>query len=149
MRTASPPTRASTKAGKQLVVDRPRSSVAASGLSSRQELAYPYGTALPQSVSAIPPLASGEMTARGKDRASAHSFSLLPLQRKLAIGAVNDPLEAEADAMADRVMRGQHAASLGSGPSAVRRKCSCESGQSCPACEDEKNKLQRNAADAV
>jgi hypothetical protein len=29
----------------------------------------------------------------------------LPLQRKLAIGAVNDPLESEADAMADKVMR--------------------------------------------
>jgi hypothetical protein len=89
------------------------------------------------------------MTARRKDRASAHSFSLLPLQRKLAIGAVNDPLEAEADAVAGRIMSGQPATSFGSGTSALRRKCSCESGQSCPACEEEKNKLQRKAADAV
>ena len=29
----------------------------------------------------------------------------LPIQRKLSIGAVDDPLEDEADAMADKVMR--------------------------------------------
>lgn len=41
--------------------------------------------------------------------------SLLPIQRRLAVGAANDPLEAEADAMAIRVMSNSPAA----GPSAV------------------------------
>jgi hypothetical protein len=35
----------------------------------------------------------------------------LPLQRKLTIGTISDPLESEADTMTDRVMRGQHAPS--------------------------------------
>jgi len=33
------------------------------------------------------------------------SLKHFPIQRKLSIGAVNDPLEEEADAMADEVMR--------------------------------------------
>lgn len=79
------------------------------------------------------------------------SGPLLPLQRKLAIGAVNDPLEAEADAVANLVMQGDSAspAAHSSAP-AIRRKCSCEgSGAPCASCEEEKNKLQRKAAGAV
>src|ERR1700712_2473509 len=41
------------------------------------------------------------------------------IQKKLAIGAVNDPLEAEADAMADKVMRMPD-------PGFIQRKCHCE-----------------------
>jgi hypothetical protein len=52
----------------------------------------------------------------------------LLLQRKLAIGAVNDPLETEADAMADRVMR------MPDKP-LVQRKCA--------ECEEEDKKVQR------
>ena len=78
---------------------------------------------------------------------------LLPLQRKLAIGAVNDPLESEADAMADRVMRGQDApAATPSLAQTVRRKCSCEdSGKPCPKCEEEKKKqsVQRKPVSAA
>ena len=44
----------------------------------------------------------------------------LPIQRKLAVGAVDDPLEHEADAMADQVMRMPE-------PNFVQRKCAhCE-----------------------
>jgi len=76
--------------------------------------------------------------------------TLLPLQRKLAIGATSDPLEAEADRVADQVM-GMAAPSpqlnvSGAGP-AVRRKCACEgSGAECPECQKKKEeKLQRKA----
>jgi hypothetical protein len=61
------------------------------------------------------------------------------LQAKLEIGAVNDPLEHEADAMADRVMRmpmsGAYFEGV-SGSTSIQRKCA--------ACEDEK--VQRKAS---
>ncbi len=57
------------------------------------------------------------------------SFSPLSIQRKLTVGASNDPLEYEADAMADKVMRMP-------GETFVQRKCA--------ACEEgEKEKLHR------
>lgn len=57
------------------------------------------------------------------------------LQRKLTIGAVNDPLEAEADHVADQVMRmPDPGVSLSSGSRQVSRKCA--------ACEEEDKKLQ-------
>ena len=47
-------------------------------------------------------------------------FRHLPIQRKLSIGAVDDPLETQAEAMADRVMRMPE-------PSFIQRKCAhCE-----------------------
>lgn len=49
-----------------------------------------------------------------------------PLQAKLTIGAVDDPLEREADAVADRVMRSLQPAPIGGGPAAVQRKCACD-----------------------
>lgn len=55
----------------------------------------------------------------------------MTLQAKLEIGAVDDPLEREADAVADRVMGGTPAApSLTSAPAALSRQCA--------ECEDEK-----------
>jgi hypothetical protein len=52
------------------------------------------------------------------------------LQTKLAIGAVGDPLEREADEVADRVMRmPDPALSVSPSPSQVSRKCA--------ACKDE------------
>ncbi|WP_068076548.1 eCIS core domain-containing protein [Novosphingobium lentum] len=64
-----------------------------------------------------------------------------PLQAKLTIGAVNDPLEHEADAAADRVMRmADPGATLSSGPGALQRKCA--------ACEDEEPIVRRRAAGA-
>lgn len=107
-----------------------------------------YRTHLPLNPASIPvhPRA-------GRPIEPSHSASfntLLPLQRKLAIGATSDPLEAEADRVANQVM-GMSAPSpqlnvSGAAP-AVRRKCSCEgSGNECPECRKKKEeKLQRKA----
>jgi Domain of unknown function (DUF4157) len=46
------------------------------------------------------------------------------VQAKLTIGAVNDPAEAEADQVADQVMRGAEAAPAGSAEPGVQRACS-------------------------
>ena len=64
----------------------------------------------------------------------------LPVQPKLAIGAVDDPLEHEADRVADQVTRMTTPAPfVSSAPQQVRRKCS--------ACEEEdKQKLQIKSA---
>ncbi len=64
-----------------------------------------------------------------------------PLMRKLAIGETNDPLEAEADRMAERVLRMTDPSHAASAPShtapTLRRKCSCEgSGTKCKECEE-------------
>jgi hypothetical protein len=67
-----------------------------------------------------------------------------PLQARLTIGAVDDPLEQEADAAADRVMRmADPLVSLSSAPPRLSRKCAeCEEG-------DEKGEpLLRRAAAA-
>ncbi len=90
---------------------------------------------------------------------------LLPIQAKLEVGAVDDPLEREADRVADQVMRMPEPAAdqswrprmpprsgVAGYPTAsehgalVRRKCSC--GGSCDKCksqesDDEHGKLQR------
>ena len=55
------------------------------------------------------------------------SLQYLPVQRKLSVGAANDPLEEEADAMADKVMRMPEPF--------IQRKCK--------ECEEEENKVQR------
>jgi hypothetical protein len=85
---------------------------------------------------------------------SAASDTLLPLQRKLAIGSTTDPLEAEADRVANQVMGmsapSPQSAASGAAP-AVRRKCSCEgSGSECPECKKKsEEKLQRKAQSPV
>jgi hypothetical protein len=91
-----------------------------------------------------------------EDQTSASSFTdahfRLPIQRKLVIGAVKDPLESEADAMAERIMREQPVpAVLSSTCPAVRRKCACDgSGGSCEACQEEaKDKLLRKSSDLI
>jgi Domain of unknown function (DUF4157) len=64
----------------------------------------------------------------------------IPLQRKLAVGVVNDPLEAQADAMAARAMNGpaQCVPPSVSAPSLLQRKCSCVgSGNECHRCKKE------------
>lgn len=65
----------------------------------------------------------------------------LPIQAKLAVGSTDDPLEHEADRVADQVMRMPAPASgLSSAPPRVSRKCA--------ACEAE-DKLQKKEADAA
>jgi outer membrane protein OmpA-like peptidoglycan-associated protein len=76
------------------------------------------------------------------------------LQRKLAIGATNDPLEIEADHTADRILRMPDQATSAS-PAAVSNaapltlhRCSCggsSSGGSCDKCKDEAE-LQRKSS---
>jgi hypothetical protein len=69
---------------------------------------------------------------------SAHSISGV-IQPKLVVGHANDPLEHEADRIADRVMGMPDPwPSIGSTRSQVSRKCD--------ACEKKDNELQRNAA---
>jgi hypothetical protein len=80
---------------------------------------------------------------RAGRRASRPSQVPLPsaLQPKLATGAVDDPLEHEADSVADHVMRMPHAElSIASAPRQISRKCaSCEEnpGHKCESCEEE------------
>ena len=68
------------------------------------------------------------------------------LQRKLAMGATNDPLEIEADRTADRILRMPEQSI--SAPSAIShaasptlRRCSC--GGTCDSCRHEDDKLRR------
>jgi uncharacterized protein DUF4157 len=100
-----------------------------------------------------------------------HLLSLpLPIQAKLQVGAVDDPLEREADRVAEQVMRMPGPARVQSAPprgaagtqeepyptlsdarSAVQRECSC--GGSCDKCkaapaDDEHGKVQRKPAAA-
>lgn len=68
------------------------------------------------------------------------------LQAKLKIGAVDDPLEREADRVADTVM-GDRAANVrgATSDSPIQRACAaCASGEgTCPTCDDESRQIQR------
>jgi hypothetical protein len=80
------------------------------------------------------------------NRAALRRLSTAPrIQAKLQVGATNDPLEAEADQVADRVMR-MSDASVASGDSSpiVRRMCAdCKKDE-----EDKQQKVQRKEASA-
>jgi hypothetical protein len=77
----------------------------------------------------------------------------IPLQCKLAIGAVNDPLEFEADAMAERVMNDSSVQPRASAsvPPKMQRKCSCGgSEEECDTCKANRaSALQRKATNPV
>lgn len=83
---------------------------------------------------------------------SALAQPALLLQRKLAIGGVDDPLEREADRIADCVMRMGAPASIQTAPETslkLRRKCSCGSSASGKrdTCKKEmEGTLQRSAS---
>jgi hypothetical protein len=73
------------------------------------------------------------------------------IQAKLTVGATNDPLETEADHVADRVMRMPDSAlsvPRRDNSGVIRRKCACEdSGHPCASCSAEKkDKLMRSAS---
>jgi hypothetical protein len=78
--------------------------------------------------------------ARPQPRAPVGNQALLRrLQPKLTVGAIDDPLEAEADTVADRVMRMEDpTGGLTQAPPAVSRKCA--------ACEEDDKKLQSKPA---
>lgn len=71
------------------------------------------------------------------------------VQRKLAIGSVNDPLEEEADRVADQVMRmPDPGVSAMASPAVLRRKCpACDEAvhRKCASCEEEDAKLQKRS----
>ena len=127
-------------------------------------------------VSPIPALADRPASARPaptsrlQSPAVGNQARLRRLQPKLEIGAVDDPLEREADEVADKVMRmPDPALSLSPAPAQVSRKCAaCEEEdkkklqmkpvnapmrgaapvklqRKCAACEEEDKKLQRKA----
>lgn len=102
-------------------------------------------------------LAGLRMFAIGEDEAGSggrHSSQSLPLpiQAKLEVGAVDDPLEREADHTAETVMRTSVAQTatpvLSKSASAAQRKCAC--GGACEKCkaeqEDKREPLQRKPA---
>ena len=76
------------------------------------------------------------------------------IQKKLSIGSSSDPLEAEADAMAERVV-GTNSSSHGAAPvkahsaiAQVQRKCNCANSEAkCSACkeEEEHDRVHRKA----
>jgi len=96
-------------------------------------LGGPTRTAAPRSAEAIPAASAGERN--GAPR--------IALQRKLAIGAVDDPLEHEADRVAEQVMHMTDPALVShASPLRLNRKCAeCE--------EEEKGKLQKKSAGAA
>lgn len=65
----------------------------------------------------------------------------LPIQAKLEVGAVDDPLEAEADRMSDAVLRAPFPSTVSPNTShtspAAQRKCSC--GGTCDQCRNEED----------
>lgn len=83
-------------------------------------------------------LAGTRAFSSGEDDSGANRYRglrRLPIQAKLAVGAVDDPLEREADETAERVLGmsvGRSASFSKAGPS-VQRKCSC--GGSCEKCK--------------
>ena len=80
---------------------------------------------------------------RGSEPRLPLSARLMPaiLQRKLIVGEVDDPLEHEADRVADQVMRfPDRALSIGPAPLQVSRKCA--------ACEEDEQ-LRRKRSDAA
>lgn len=88
--------------------------------------------------------------AGGSSQGAGQNAGRIPLQCKLKIGSASDPLEAEADAMAERVLRGHQAPAASADSSgALRRQCACEgSGTPCAECEKEKT-IQRRASGAA
>lgn len=128
--SVAPPTRACSAGPK-----------AARGRSAVQEAPTAPGL-LPQAPSAIPP---------GAGPHSGQPLPPLPLQRKLAVGSSDDPLEREADREADRVMGTPTPAPPTSAQTVLRRKCACEdSGSPCPECASTQgHTLQRKAESAV
>src|SRR5689334_17319918 len=89
----------------------------------------------------------------GHEKQIPHPFRLpWPMQAKLEVGAPNDPLEHEADHIADRIMRMPDARpAVSPVPSHLQRKCSCGgSCEKCKAAEDDKNgQLQRKPAETA
>lgn len=85
-----------------------------------------------------------QRTAKGISREcpAGNQALLRRLQAKLAVGAVNDPLEHEADAVADRVMRMAD-------PGAVSRGAPPRISRKCAACEGDEKQTVRTKRDGT
>ena len=116
-----------------------------------QAFVPPGAGALPRSVVKIAAGGPSEPNPSRSLRLMPLSF---PLQRKLAIGETHDPLESEADRMADRVLRMTNPAApvaSSSAPPTLQRKCACQgTGSQCKECDEAQHgkKLHRKAASA-
>ena len=108
-----------------------------------------YASALAIAPQAAPPSARGGAPARMLSPAPrGNQAQLRRLQAKLKVGSVNDPLEHEADRVADQVMRMTVPAAMTSAPPQISRKCAAcerEVNRKCAAFADEE-KLQKKEA---
>ena len=68
---------------------------------------------------------------------------------RLRVGAVNDPLEREADQIADTVMRMPGPVSASSAERGVQRKPGCACGGVCPKCQTDSIQASRSVEDEV
>lgn len=112
--------KAPPQSAKQSMVNRP---IQTRNFSSNHEHANPTRISLPHSFASIPTFTPNEPA-----RFSPISkYPPLRLQRKLAIGAVDDPLEREADQIAEQVMRAPADDSAANSDTHVQRTCAdCE-----------------------
>jgi hypothetical protein len=93
-------------------------------------------------------------TAARRARAQPSGPSSQVIQTKLRVGAVDDPLEHEADRVADAIIAGAAPPPMGDAPSAPQRKCAaCAANEEkmirrkCEGCEAEESETVRRAAD--
>ena len=108
-------------------------------------MGYAFAMTMAPGQAAAPP-ARGSAPVRTPSPAPCGNQALLRrLQAKLKVGSVNDPLEHEADRVADQVTRMAAPAAMTSASPQVSRKCSaCEEqvSRKCAACAEEE-KLQK------
>jgi hypothetical protein len=117
------PTRNATRRSAASLLTRTRTPAIA------RAAANPTHTAAPGRAATIPAVSAGE---RNHDAGTLH----IALQRKLMVGAVNDPLEHEADRVAEQVMRMPAPAHVSqASPLRISRKCA--------ACEEEEKEKPR------
>ncbi len=77
-----------------------------------------------------------ESSLRAGDREGAtHTWKATRLQRKLAVGHANDPLEREADRVADQVLKGSAPVGANSARPAIQRTAFASAGAGCDAPE--------------
>jgi Domain of unknown function (DUF4157)/Lysine-specific metallo-endopeptidase len=122
----------------------------------QQKTPQPH-TPVPFDFGGVRPLAAGEQLSSQLPQANGPVPLPWPIQARLQVGAVNDPLEREADQVADRIMQMPAPASVSSSASGevVRRKCqSCgdEENQKrtvlrkCQSCSEEEEKSKKEEA---
>src|SRR5919109_4880018 len=108
---------------------------------SRQQL---YGAGAPQFA-----LASGPHVSAATPIPPSFPFSAIPIHYKLKVGAVDDPMEGEADRIAEQVMRLPEPSRTGSAQGVLRRKCACGSSgaqaDECEECQKSQGTVQRAA----